>query len=75
MPSAPVEAVVDRPQHLLVVLNAAHPLDVLVHVAIPALRLQLDMTVVPAVHGAYRRLDGSYGVAEELKLCHRPDVG
>ena len=35
MPSSPVEAVVDWPQYLLVVLDAAHALDVLVLVAIP----------------------------------------
>ena len=75
MPPAPVEAVVDRPQHTLVVLDAAHALDVLVLVPVPALRLQLDVAVVATVDRTDGSLDGRYRVAEKLKLSHGADIG
>ena len=75
MPSAPIKAVVDRPQDSLIVLNAAHTLDVLVPVTVPALRFQLNMAVVAAVDRANWCCDRRDRVAEVLQLRRRADVG
>ena len=75
VPSAPIEAVVDRPQDTLVVLDAADAFDVLVLVAVPALRFQLNMAVVAAVDGADWCCDRRDRVAEVLKLRRRANIG